>query len=572
MSNDRPVTQVPSRSVPRRRPWRRFPAATRSLRSAVYLFCLTLLCSLMAAPAWAEQRLGKIDFANSGSASAQEPFRQGMAALHSFFYEEAIDLFRQAQRQDPDFAMAYWGEAVSYTRFLWNHEDPAAARAALARLASTAQGRASKAPTQREKDYLQTAEALYGNGEQIARYLAFSESMKWLSERYPDDEDAAAFYALTLQFIARRGPWERQQRMQSAAILEELFDRHPEHPGIAHYLLHAYDDPSLAPLGLRAARVYADIAPAASHALHMPSHIFVQMGRWDQAIDSNVDAFQASVKWAQRKGLSKAHLDWHSASWLTYTYLQAGRYDDAERVLKRLEDAIAEIGQQAASSNGHGAHELGPLQNFYEMIGRYLIETRRWGAAPAGGRRWADRSFEGANATMVVGIGMAAAELGDLQRARQVLAVLTRLRRREESRKNQELAARVAVMEKGVQALIALREGQADTALRLAQEAAAIERRMAPPSGPPHPAKPAQELYGEVLLKVGRYREAVAAFEYALVRTPGRSNSLLGAARAAAKLGDRRSATGFYRALLDNWKHADADVEGLAEAKAYVGG
>ncbi len=540
------------------------------------LLLLTVLCGLTFS-AGAQQRasqrqdLGKIEFENSGSPAAQKSFRQGMAALHSFFYEEAIDLFRQAQRQDPSFAMAYWGEAVSHTRFLWSYEDLEAARAALNRLAPTPRARALKAPSQREKDYLGTAEALYGAAEQIPRYLAFSDAMRSLSERYPEDEDAAAFYALTLQFISRRGPWQRQQRMQSAALLEELFDRHPKHPGIAHYLIHAYDDPSLAPLGLRAARTYAAIAPAAPHALHMPSHIFVQLGEWQQAIDSNIDAFQASVQWAQRKGLSKAHLDWHSATWLTYVYLQAGRYDDAARTLKGLEDAIREIGQQEASRNGHGAHEMGPLQNYFEMIGRYLIESRRWGAAPTGGQRLVERSFEGANASMVLAIGMAAAELGDLPRARQALSVLTRLRQREEGRKNTELAARVAVMEKTVQALIHLREGQAESALSRAREAAEIEGRMAPPSGPPHPAKPAQEFYGELLLRLGRSREALMAFEYALVRTPGRSISLLGAARAAQKLGDRRSAVRYYEALLDNWQRADADVEGLAEAKAFLG-
>lgn len=553
--------------------------ATHRPARAVFCLLLALLASLcvVSFPAGAQSRasqgqsLGKIDFENSGAAAAQEPFRQGMAALHSFFYEEAIDLFRQAQRQDPGFAMAYWGEAISQTRFLWNQEDPAAARAALNRLAPSPGERAAGAPTQREKDYLQVAEALYGPGEQIRRYLAFSEAMRWLSARYPEDEDAAAFYALTLQFITRRGPWQQQQRMQSAAILEELFDRYPKHPGVVHYLLHAYDDPSLAPLGLRAARTYAAIAPASPHALHMPSHIFVQLGEWQRAIDSNIDAFQASKQWAQRKGLSKAHLDWHSATWLTYTYLQAGRYDDAAKVLKELEDAIRDIGQQEAARNGHGAHEQGPLQNYYEMIGRYLIESRRWNAAPTGGQRLVDRSFDGANASMVLAVGMAAAELGELPRARQALGVLTRLRQREEGRKSSELAARVAVMEKTVQALVHLREGQADSALSRAREAAEIESRMAPPSGPPHPAKPAQEFYGELLLRLGRSQEAVAAFEYALVRTPGRSVSLLGAARAANKLGDRRAAGRYYEDLLRNWQRADADVEGLAEAKAFLG-
>lgn len=519
--------------------------------------------------------LGAIDFPNTGSAEAQEPFVRGLAALHSFWYEEAADLFRQAQQIDPDFALAYWGEAMCHNRLLWSFEDLAAGRAALARLASTPEARAAKAPTQRERDYLTTVEVLFGPGDRNQRYLGFANAMEWLADRHPDDEDAAAFFALTRQLISRPGIWQSKQRIESAALLEELYDRHPRHPGVLHYMLHAYDEPILAPLGLRAAHVYAEVAPAAPHALHMPSHIFVQLGLWAAAASSNEDAYQSSVDWAQRKSLSPMHHDFHSLSWLAYAYLQQGRYQAAAGTLRQLGD-ILKLGLAPAhsmpgmgSSSGGGAHEMGAEQNFHEMLARYFIESRLWRSAPAG-QRFFDLDLVGTNATLVLAVGLAAVETGDMGRARQTADLLGRLRQQQEQQKAQELAARAAVMEREVRALIDWKAGRTDEALRQLGEASQIEFSLPPPSGPPHPAKPAQELFGEVLLALGRPAEAMQQYEGALVRTPGRVLSLLGSARAAVALGDRRTAAERYGQLLEAWSQADPGIEGLEEARTFL--
>ena len=551
---------------------------------------LSILCAVMigalATASHAADKLGSIDFENSGSAEAQEPFIQGLAALHSFWYQEAIDLFREAQRRDPDFAMAYWGEAMAHTRPLWGFQDLAAGQAVLRRLGPTAEARAAKAPTRRERDYLQLVEHLYRDGgDQTQRFLVFSQATEWLAGRYPEDVDAVAFHTLTQQLISRPGIWQRKQRIQSVARLEELFDAYPDHPGVLHYMIHGYDEPILAPLGLRAALRYAEVAPAAPHALHMPSHIFVQLGMWDRAVASNEDAWQASVEWAERKQLSPMHRDFHSLSWLAYAYLQQGRYGDARRTLQILGDTLADKtlepvhgsshGCAPTPGSGHGSgsgdHQMGPEQNYHEMLARYFLESRLWRSAPSGQRLF-DLDVAGTNATLVLAVGIGAVEMNDLERARRVAELLGRLRQQQESQGNRELAARAAVMEREVQGLLALKQGRRDEAVKLLAEASEIEFSLPPPSGPPHPAKPAQELFGEVLLALGSPADAVRQFEGALVRTPGRALSLLGAARGARALGDQATASLYYGQLLEAWANADANVDGLQEAKDYVAG
>ncbi|HSG39494.1 MAG TPA: hypothetical protein VLE27_07625, partial [Thermoanaerobaculia bacterium] len=271
---------------------------------SIKLRLLPILLVALAVPAHAGSELGQIDFPTSASPAAQAQFVRGVAALHSFFYDEAADLFREAQKADPGFALAYWGEAMTYHHPIWSEQDRDAALAALARLAPDPEQRAAKAPTEREKAWLAAVEVLYGEGEKPARDAAYAEAMRKLHERYPDDVEAASFYTLSLIGPALTGPpGDARDRplIRAAAILEELFDRAPRHPGVLHYMIHAYDDPLHAPLGLRAARLYAKTAPAAHHALHMPSHIFVQIGDWPSAAASNEDAWAASADWVKRR-------------------------------------------------------------------------------------------------------------------------------------------------------------------------------------------------------------------------------------------------------------------------------
>jgi tetratricopeptide (TPR) repeat protein len=478
---------------------------------------------LLLASALSASDLGQVEFPTSGSLAAQAPFVRGVAALHSFWYEEAADAFREAQKADPGFAMAYWGEAMTYNHPIWSEQDRDAALAALNRLGATPGARAAKAPTEKEKAWLAAVEALYGNDEKTdkpARDRAYAEAMRSLHERWPDDLEAASFYALSLIGPALTGGATGDDRerdlMKAAAILEELADRNTRHPGVLHYLIHAYDDPIHAPLGLRAARAYAQVAPAAYHALHMPSHIFVQLGRWPEAAASNEAAWAASVEWVKQRGLPVEKRDFHSLSWLAYVYLQQGRVKKAEEIL--------EIARQA-SPEGMAPRIATAVRG---MEARQLVETGRCAEALA-------------------------AQLAAPPETGHAHGDSTR-----------------PILEKEVQALALQAQGKTAEALALLREAADLEGAMPPPSGPPSPIKPAHELYGEVLLAAGRAEEASRQFEASLLRTPNRAASLLGAARSAARVGDGETARRRYAALADVWRQADSDLPALAEVRAYL--
>jgi len=341
--------------------------------------------------------------------------------------------------------------------------------------------------------------------------------------------------------------------MRAAAGLEELFDDHREHPGVLHYLIHAYDDPVHAPLGLRAAKRYAEVAPAAHHALHMPSHIFVQLGRWDEAAASNEDAWEASVAWVERAGHGTGHRDYHSLSWLLYAYLQAGRLGAAQGVLDtaRLDAAASHMqGRAAGTSAG--------------MRARYRVETLGMGVpasdeAPANGEPDDYLALRLADA-------LAASAAGDAEGAgRAVEAIRTKVGEGGEP-------SDARVMERTATAALRLAEGRPEEALAAAEEAAEIEAALPPPSGPPDTIKPAHELCGELLLALDRPAEAAEHFAVSLARTPRRALSLLGAARAAAAQGDRETATARYRDLLEVWDEADEGIPALDEARTYLEG
>ncbi len=286
--------------------------------------------------------LGTLSFPTSASGEAQQAFLRGVLALHSFWYPQARDYFQRAQQLDSAFAMAYWGEAMTYDHPLWDQQDTDAARAVLAPLDSLAvQGALHW--TAREQDYVEALRVLYtGEGDVEARRRAYAEAMNELAEQYPKDDEAAVFAALAAMSIAGFDFDDPGDVVPVAAALEEVFKRNPEHPGAAHYLIHVYDSPTFAPMGLRPARVYARIAPAAPHALHMPSHIFRELDMWEKVVASNVEAWEASVAWQKRTGRPLKARDYHSFRWLFDAYLELGRYEEARRLLGELEEVEAE--------------------------------------------------------------------------------------------------------------------------------------------------------------------------------------------------------------------------------------
>jgi len=530
---------------------------------------LLLLLAFLTPPVVAQTAsLGRVDFPTTASPAAQAHFLRGVAALHSFWYDEAADEFRAAQKAEPGFALAYWGEALTYDHPIWGEQDLDAARKALERLAPTPAERAARAGNEKERAWLASVEALYGEGEKDARTRAYADALRSVHERWPDDLEVTAFYALSLigpALAADGGPLgEPRDRLliRAAALLEEEVDRNPEHPGVLHYLIHAYDDPTHAPLGLRAARTYARVAPDAHHALHMPSHIFVQLGQWDRVAASNEDAWAASVAWTERRGLPVEKRDFHSLSWLSYAYLQQGRYGKAREVLE-----IARREERASGGSGRVASSVAAIE------ARHLIETRAWTEAklpPAAPAATAEEGKDPAHAchatppgawVQTFAAGLAAGRRGDAAAAEEALARL-----RETPAGAYDSVA--AILKKEVEGLARLARGQEEDGLRLLREAADAEAALTPPFGPPELLKPALELYGEVLLERGKPAEALPQFQRALLRMPNRTASLLGATRAASKLGRDEEARRYKLALADAWKQADPEIKEAAEVRA----
>ncbi|HEU4886389.1 MAG TPA: hypothetical protein VFV49_00775, partial [Thermoanaerobaculia bacterium] len=294
--------------------------------------CRLLLVLAFAMPLFAQAGVGDVAFANSGKPEAQQAFLRGMGLLHNFEYPRAAKAFQEAQQIDPSFAMAYWGEAMTHTHPIWFQQDAEAARAVLQRLGATSAERLAKAGTERERDYLRTLDVLYGEGTKNERDFLYADAMAALHARYPGDVDATAFYALALLGTAHQGR-DFTIYMRAAALLEEVFPANTRHPGVLHYLIHAYDDPAHAPLGMRAARIYGSVAPDAGHALHMTSHIFIALGMWDDVIDANRRAIRVVNKQRSARQAPKADCG-HYPTWLHYGLLQKGQDHEARQALE----------------------------------------------------------------------------------------------------------------------------------------------------------------------------------------------------------------------------------------------
>jgi len=506
-----------------------------------------------ALPAQPTGNLGRIDFPTSGSAEAQKHFLRGALLLHSFEFDDAAEAFQEARKIEPGFAMACWGEAMTFNHPLWMEQDAEGARTALDRLAPTPEARLAKTPTEREKMYLSAVEALYGKGDKAANDRAYADAMRRLHEKFPEDENAAAFYALAL-LGSTEGKRDSSTYMKAAAIAEEVFAKNPLHPGAVHYLIHSYDDPVHAPLGMRAARVYAKIAPAAGHALHMPSHIFFASGMWEEAAASNEAAWKASLDRAQRKSLGPDDHNYHALFWLEYTYLQQGRYAEARKTLATMEGDSGKSGSDRAKTH------------LAMMRAAYVVETRRFDGDVA-------RSLTEDRGVTLFAQGFAAAAKGDRDRAGKAAAAIGK--EPAEGHHGGSMyamgrgaaAAADAILKKELEALLASVGSDGTRALALAKEAAASEDALNFDFGPPAVVKPARELLGELLLAAGKPGEARAEFESSLARAPNRALSLLGLARAAARSGDRGASEDAYRRLSAVWRRADADLPDLAEVR-----
>jgi tetratricopeptide (TPR) repeat protein len=325
-----------------------------------------------AAGAHGGERIGTVSFANSGSPAAQRPFLRGLALLHSFEYDDARAEFRDAERADSGFAMAYWGEALTFAQLLWGIDYADSARAALARFGATRDARLARAKTERERLYGVAVEALFDTTSLESRVRGYVAGLRAVRAAQPNDLDARAFLAVGLMMDDSGTPADQKARTEeSIALAQSVFAAAPQHPGGAHYLIHAADNPKYAAKGLAAARAYAKIAPDAEHALHMPSHIFVQVGAWDDVVSSNERAWPASRAWVKSHAMPNTELSFHSLWWLQYGYLQQGRFAAAKALLDTVRMTLA--GTDWATSEATDARHA-ELQFSY----LYARETGDW--------------------------------------------------------------------------------------------------------------------------------------------------------------------------------------------------
>jgi tetratricopeptide (TPR) repeat protein len=549
------------------------------MRQSRFAFAAILFVSILISSAFAQtQQLGRVDFPTSGSGQAQEYFLRGLASLHSFWYEEAVEAFQAATKIDPDFAMGYWGEAMTYNHPIWLQQDTEAGRKALAKIKDTSK------LTPREKAFIDALRVLYGEGDKLARDLAYASAMEKIYRDYPNDLEAAAFYSLALLGTVRPGDKGFQRQMKAGAVALEVYQRNPNHPGAAHYVIHSFDDPEHAILALPAARRYAEIAPAAHHAQHMPSHIFLQLGMWPEAAASNETAWRVSDDWVKRKNLALSLRDYHSNHWLTYVYCQQGRYAKAEELINRLRQTMKERGRES-------------VRWYDDPVAAFIVETERWDLAaklfeaPASKPAAADAGEHAghgahgatpsppAKSTMttapmrrgmslplfVRALGAASAGSADAEK------LLAEMRANREQSNDAYGAKILEIRELEIAALISASKKNFDEAIAAMKRATTLEEEMSPPSGPPTLIKPSHELFGEILLRAGKPKEAAQQFATALNRQPNRARSLLGGARAAAQSGDKARAVEFYTNFLRAWQQADPNQPELREAREFIG-
>jgi hypothetical protein len=522
-------------------------------------------------------KLGTVDFPTSGSAKAQAHFLRGVAALHSFWYEVALEEFRESTKIEPDFVMGYWGEAMAHNHPIWGDpQETEAARKVLANIRDTSK------LTPRERAYVQAVQVLYGDGEKPARDRAYSTAMEKIYRDFPDDVEAALFYALSLMgMVSPEDPASVQIRLRAGEIASEVYKKHPNHPGAAHYVLHAFDDPENAPKALDAARRYAAIAPAAPHALHMPSHIFLQLGMWPEAAASNEASWAASDTWVQQKNLPISKRDYHSLHWLLYIYLQQGRYGKAEALLTQMRQSLAEFPKDDPRNLMFGTFTLA------DMAATFVVETAQWdtaeqwlGAPQAQAADSQSQTSSGAplmqayvgitQAPAIFARGLAIAAQGSPE-AQKSMAELQAMRAQQTGMQVPfiaQLLKMTEIQEVEIAAMAAAAQG--NEAITIMRQATALEEAMPPPSGPPLVIKPAHELFGEILLRAKRPKEAAEQFATSLRRHKNRAHSLLGAARAAAQNGDAQGAANFYAEFARQWQQADAQLPELREAQDYL--
>lgn len=514
--------------------------------------------------------LGRLTFPTSaGSAEAQTAFVRGVLLLHVFEYEDAANAFKAAEALDPGFALAYWGEAMTYNHPVWNQVNPERGRAALEKLGATAAARAARVTDTRERGFLGAVELLYdGKGtkaERDGRYLAACEA---LAKAYPKDDEAQLFWSLAL--LGRsEGVRDVPTFLKAAGIAKAVFERNPQHPGAAHYWIHGMDDPEHATGALVAANALSRIAPDAGHAQHMCSHIFMALGMWDEVVEANENANRVVAARSVAKGRPVVTFG-HYVEWLQYAYFQQGRKHDAEALLTEGERSTRD---GALFLQSHPRPEMTAeafrklaASSLVGMRATSLVETRDW-AGPRSAMKTETAGLGPDEAWDAFATGFAAASRGDTELATAALARMRTVEHPSDPSRapDAQQTAYLKVMEDELGALLAKRKGDLTGAIAMAERAAAAYAAIPFDFGPPVVVKPPHELLGELLLAKGEAVPARDAFEQSLRFAPNRSLSLLGLARAEEAEGDKAASATTYRKLQENWHRADGDFKGALE-------
>ena len=506
------------------------------------------LMALSGRPQDPSPKLGTVHFATSCQPATATPFDRSVALLHSFAFSPAIDGFNRVLAIDPRCAMAYWGLALA----AWGNPFAAGIKPAAQSergLDAVRRARAIGAPTEREREYVEAAAALYLNADSLdqrARLIAYRDAMKRLTAAAPADTEAAIFHALSMVIAADPADKSYASQLEAGATLDSLFAVMPDHPGLAHYLIHTYDVPPLAVRGLAAANRYASIAPALSHSLHMPSHTFTRVGFWDRSIRANI----AAAKAARREGSGAEEL--HASDYQIYGYLQTGRDREAKALVSALPAIIRRFDPKAI---GTGAP---PAAGFFAMAAipaRYAMERGAWADAAALQLNPSPVPFADAMTHFARAIG--AARSGDTILARNAIAELERIRDRLAAAKERYWSEQVEIQRSGAAAWLLFALDQRTEALAAMRAAADREDATEKNAITPGPLAPARELLGEMLLASDQPVAALAAFEHTIEKEPNRFRTLIGAARSAARAGRPEVAHEYYRALRDICRHAD---------------
>ena len=511
----------------------------------------------------AAAKSSEVDFPISCSAPAQKKFNQAVWILHSFWYEEAVKAFTAVTEVEPDCAMGYWGIAMSHWYPLWYPPNAASLKAGSEAVEKAV---AAKQKTDRESDYIAAIATFYRDNDKVdhrTRAVAYEKAMEQVHLRYPDDREGGVFYSLALLATAPATDKTYANQKKARAILEAVRAELPNHPGVAHYLIHANDSPAMAEDGLTAALCYADIAPAVPHALHMPSHIFTRLGMWRQSIDANRASSAAALGYV-REELGPDAFDGetvHSMDYIEYAYLQTGQ----DREAKQVVDELRSFGR-AKVPNLPMAYALAAIP------ARYAVERRNWAeaaalTAPPMAFPW--ERFPWAEAMISFTRALGAAHTGDTAAAEAEIAKLQSLKQKLDQAKDDYWAEQVEVQRLAASGILAHAKGDDKQAVELVRAAADLDATMDKHPATPAEVLPARELLADLLLELNDPAAALKEYEQSVSTERNRFRSILGIARAAKQTGDTAKAREAYGKLI-TVASADSDRAELAEAKAFL--